>query len=95
MRYPEAPATDALPSAWEDIQVDFLPLRNVSAHAAAAGPTAASPLAVTGDLNEAQWGQLIARIAALPKPTVAAGPSAAAIGDPQAAPTNRDLGARG
>jgi soluble lytic murein transglycosylase-like protein len=96
MRYPEAPTTEALPSAWEDIQVDFLPLhKRVSAHAAAAGPTAASPLAVTGDLNAVQWGQLFVRIAALPKPTVAAGPSSAAIGDPQAAPTSRDLGAHG
>ncbi|MGH2854335.1 MAG: M23 family metallopeptidase, partial [Solirubrobacteraceae bacterium] len=99
MKYPEASTTQATPSAWDHIGIDFLPLRPATAHAAAAhgsaGPAAASPLAVTGDLNEAQWSQLIGRIAALPKPVVAAKPSATAIRDPQAAPTNRDLGARG
>ncbi len=95
MRYPEAPTTQALPSGWDHIHIDFLPPRPAAAHAAAASPTASSPLAVTGDLSEAQWSQLIERIAALPKPTVAAGPSTAAIRDPQAAPTNRELGAHG
>jgi soluble lytic murein transglycosylase-like protein len=99
MRYPDAPATQALASAWSHLRIDFLPPRPASAHAATAasgvGPAAASPLAVTGALNAAQWSELIARIAALPAPTVAAGPSAAAIRDPQAAPTNRALGARG
>ncbi len=94
MRYPEAPTTEALSAAWDHIHIEFPPRRAV-AHAASAGPAAASPLAVTGDLNEAQWSQLIGRIAALPKPTVAAAPSSAAIRDPQAAPTNRGLGARG
>jgi hypothetical protein len=95
MRYPEAPSTEALPAAWNHIHIDFLPPHPALAHAAAAGPSAAAPLALTGDLNEAQWSQLIARIAALPKPTVSAVPSSAAIRDPQAAPTNRGLGARG
>ncbi len=96
MKYPEAPSTQALPTAWNHIHIEFLPVRAVAAaHAAAAGPPAASPLAVSGELNEAQWGQLIGRIAALPKPKVSVTPSSAAIRDPQAAPTNRGLGAGG
>jgi hypothetical protein len=96
MEYPEAPATEALPDAWNHIHLEFLSVRAaVSAHAAAAGPTAAAPLAASGELNEAQWSQLIGRIAALPKPTVSVTPSSAAIRDPQAAPTNRGLGASG
>ncbi len=101
MSYPAAPATHALPSAWGHISVDFPPshptARAAAAYtaAAAAGPAAASPLAVTGNLSGAQWSELVARIGALPHPKVAAGPSAAAIRDPQAAPTNRGLGAGG
>jgi Transglycosylase SLT domain len=94
MQYPEAPSTQALSTAWNHIHLEFPPVRaTASAHAAAAGPTAASPLAASGELNEAQWSQLIERIATLPKPTVSVTPSAAAIRDPQAAPTNRGLGA--
>ncbi len=95
MSYPEDPSTHALSSAWDHIHIAFLPPHPAVARAAASGPGAAAPLAVTGDLSEAQWSQLIGRIAALPKPTVAAAPSSAAIRDPQAAPTNRGLGARG
>jgi hypothetical protein len=94
MKYPEAPTTQALPSGWDHIHIDFPPPpRSAPARAAAANATAAAPLAVTGDLSEAQWSQLIERIAGLPKPKVAAAPSRAAISDPQAAPTNRELGA--
>ncbi len=96
MKYPAAPSTQALPAAWNHIHLEFLPVRAaVRAHVATAGATAASPLAVSGDLNESQWSQLIGRIAALPKPTVSVTPSSAAIRDPQAAPTNRGLGASG
>ena len=94
MKYPEAPTTQALPSAWDHIYIDFLP-RPASAHTARARAAASSPLTVTGNLSGAQWSQLIGRIAGLPKPTVAAGPSSTAIRDPQAAPTNRELGAHG
>ncbi len=94
MKYPEAPTTQAVPSAWGHIYIDFLP-RPARAHTANARAATASPLAVTGNLNQAQWSQLFGRIAALPKPTVAAGPSSTAIRDPQAAPTNRELGAHG
>jgi hypothetical protein len=92
-QYPEARTTQALPSAWDHIYIDFLPRHPARAHAASAHAGAASPL--TGNLNGAQWSQLIGRIAALPKPTVATGPSSTAIRDPQAAPTNRELGAHG
>jgi hypothetical protein len=96
MSYPEDPSTQALATAWDHIHIGFLPPHPAVARAAARDhPSAAAPLAVTGDLSEAQWSQLIARIAALPKPTVAVAPSSAAIRDPQAAPTNRGLGARG
>ncbi len=96
MRYPEAPSTQALPAAWNHIHIEFLPLRAaMRAHVAATGAGAASPLAVNGSLNESQWSQLIGRIAALAKPVVSVTPSSAAIRDPQAAPTNRGLGAGG
>ena len=96
MRYPEVPATQALAAAWNHIHIEFLPVpASATAHAAAAGPAAAAPLAATGELNGAEWSQLFGRIAALPKPAVSVTPSSAAIRDPQAAPTNRGLGARG
>jgi hypothetical protein len=96
MQYPEASSTEALPTAWNHIHLEFLPVRaTVAAHVAAAGPAAASPLAANGALDEAQWSQLIGRIGALPKPKVSVTPSSSAIRDPQAAPTNRGLGAGG
>jgi hypothetical protein len=101
MRYPEAASTLALPTAWDGIQVGFLARRatTVPIGSAAgvhpAGQAARAPLAVGGDLSPVEWDRLIARIAALPQPTVAAKPSSAAIRDPQAAPTNRGLGVGG
>jgi Transglycosylase SLT domain len=71
-----------------------------AAHSAGAGQTAPSPqsatapLTVTGNLTAAQWNELVARIGSLQAPTVSAKPSSSAIRDPQAAATNRDLGAR-
>jgi hypothetical protein len=62
------------------------------ASAGVGAQTAASPLTVTGDLSPAQWNQLIARIGALPMPTVATKPTPSAIHDPQAGASNRDLG---
>ena len=98
MQYPEGPSTQALSTAWNHIHLEFLPVRATASgladlRSATAGPAAASPLAASGELNEAQWSQLIGRIAALPKPKVSVTPSSAAIRDPQAAPTNRGLGA--
>jgi hypothetical protein len=94
MKYPEASSTEALPTGWNHIHLEFLPLRaRAAAHAAAVGPAAASPLAANGALDGAQWSQLIGRIGALPKPRVSVTPSSSAIRDPQAAPTNRGLGA--
>ena len=94
MKYPEASSTEALSTAWNHIHLEFLPVRAAaSAHVAAGASAAASPLAASGDLDEAQWSQLIGRIAALPKPKVSVTPSSSAIRDPQAAPANRELGA--
>jgi transglycosylase-like protein with SLT domain len=96
MKYPETSSTEALPTAWNHIHLEFLPVRAAAAaHVAAAGPSAASPLAANGALDEAQWSQLVGRIAALPKPKVSVTPSSAAIRDPQAAPANHALGAGG
>jgi membrane-bound lytic murein transglycosylase B len=54
------------------------------AHSARTLPTASRRLVLGGGLTTAQWDRLIARIAGLPVPTVAAKPSSAAIRDPQA-----------
>ncbi len=95
MQYPKAPSTLARAADWDRIRIGFGG-RSASAHAArtGAGQTLSSSLAAGGSLSKTQWDQLISRIAALPQPTVSAKPSSAAIRDPQAAPTNRGLGAR-
>jgi membrane-bound lytic murein transglycosylase B len=49
---------------------------------AGAVQTTSRPLVLSGGLTAAQWDQLIARIAVLPVPKVAAKPSSAAIPDP-------------
>jgi Transglycosylase SLT domain len=110
MKYPQAPSTQANASASNHIHIEFLPIpRSPRAYTArvagaagtgaagtsGAGAAAASPAAATGELNAAQWSELIERIAALPKPTVAAGPSATAIPDPGAAPVDHGPAARG
>jgi len=46
--------------------------------------SAPSPLAVGGELSAAQWEQLIARVGALPVPTVSSKPSSSAIADSRA-----------
>ncbi len=96
MEYPHAPNTFARTADWNRIRIGFGPLL-ASAHTATStrASRTESSLASAGSLNQSQWDQLITRIAALPQPAVAAKPSSAAIRDPQAAPTNRALGARG
>jgi hypothetical protein len=91
MRYPKAPSTLARAADWDRIRIGFGG-RGTSARAARAAragavQTLSSSLATSGGLSKTQWDQLIARIAALPQPTVAAKPSSAAIRDPQTAPT--------
>jgi hypothetical protein len=91
MHYPHAPSTLARPDHGDYVEVVFAPApkRGVAAkvtatkaaHAASAGQTAPAPLVVSGDLSAAQWDRLVARIAALPAPTVAAKPNSAAIPD--------------
>jgi membrane-bound lytic murein transglycosylase B len=97
MEYPHAPNTLARTADWNRIRIGFAPVAGAGARAARARHThkAQSSLAASGSLDQEQWNQLITRIAALPQPSVAAKPSASAIRDPQAAPTNRGLGARG
>jgi hypothetical protein len=51
-------------------------------------------VAIVGELSTAQWEQLIARIAALPAPTVAVKPSSGAIPDSQSSALAPQAGAR-
>jgi hypothetical protein len=91
MRYPGARSTLARADHGDYIEVAFRPEPHAaalksSATAAVAAPasvgqTAPAPVAVVGELSVAQWEQLIGRIAALPKPTVAVKPSSGAIPD--------------
>jgi hypothetical protein len=104
MRYPGAPSTLARADHGDYLEVAFRPAPHAGAlkpsataavaPAAGAGQSAPAPVAVVGELSVAQWEQLIGRIAALPKPTVAVKPSSAAIPDGQS-PTGRAQSAPG
>ncbi len=95
MQYPNVPVTLARPDHAGYIEIAFPPAptpapgvkvpasKGAPAHSAGAGQTAPSPLVVSGELSVAQWDQLIARIAALPAPTVSTAPSSSAIRDPK------------
>ena len=96
MRYPGAPSTHAVPTYWDRIRVTFQPgsahttLTPAAAAAAAAaarsarsGRTAPSPLITPTYVSAGQWEQLVARIGALPVPTVTRKPSSSAIPDPK------------
>jgi hypothetical protein len=65
-----------------------------AAHSSTSGRTAPSPFVASANLSLTQWNELLARIGALPTPTVAGKPTSAAIRDPQAASDNRSLGVR-
>jgi hypothetical protein len=92
MEYPHAPSTLARAGDWNRIRIGFGSLAHAQSARAARSHKPAAALALGGGLSSAQWDQLVARIAALPQPTVASKPSASAIRDPQAAPGNRALG---
>ncbi len=77
LSYPSAASAVAEPSASDYIKVVFGPLGSGGAHAASAFDSVLTP-------NE--WIKLIARLGEIPDPTVASGPSAAAI--PDNPPTN-------
>jgi membrane-bound lytic murein transglycosylase B len=89
MRYPGAPTTLARADHGDYVEIAFTPAparavtpKSAAAHSAGAAPTTpAMPVAIVGELSTAQWEQLIARIAALPTPTIAVKPSSAAISD--------------
>jgi hypothetical protein len=91
MRYPGDPSTIARSDHGSYIEIVFeppapkaAPARARAAHSAPAGVSAPSPLAVGGELSAAQWEQLIARVGALPVPTVSSKPSSSAIADSRA-----------
>jgi hypothetical protein len=90
MRYPGASRTLARADHADYIAVEFsppakhgpdLPKSSVTklARSAGLGYSASPPLVIGGEATSAQWGQLIARIAALPAPSIPTKPSSAAI----------------
>jgi membrane-bound lytic murein transglycosylase B len=106
MKYPGAANTFATRTHSNELRIDFQPSAAAAAltsataakmaHSAPSGRTAPSPFVVSGALTSTQWSELVARIGALPAPTVAAKPSSAAIRDhqaPQAAAGSHGLGA--
>jgi hypothetical protein len=70
MSYPGAPNTLAKADHYNHIHVGFRPLFAQSARLAGS---------LTSSITPGQWIKLIARLGEIPDPTVAAGPSAAAI----------------
>jgi len=74
LSYPGARGALAKPGARNDIQVAFSPLSQ--AHAAGL---------LSSTLTPREWIKLIARLGEIPDPTVASGPSSAAIRDAPAA----------
>ena len=92
MRYPGAPSTLARADHGDYIEIAFAPAPHATALRSCRRrpPSPMRPAPVRprprrwrsrGELSAAQWEQLIARIAALPAPTVAVKPSSAAIPD--------------
>ncbi len=108
MKYPDAANTFATTADPDAIQIYFRPAaavtlaptpraaskqRSKAARAAAARVAASSLVASGGSLTLTQWNELLTRVGAIPAPKLAAKPTSAAIRDPQAAPSNRGLGA--
>jgi hypothetical protein len=91
MRYPSEPSTLARSDHGSYIEIAFqppapatakaAPAKAKAAHSATSGPSAPSPLSVSGELSAAQWEQLIARVGALALPAVSSKPSASAVPD--------------
>jgi hypothetical protein len=90
MHYPADPSTLARSDHGSYIEIVFDPatpksakaaLAAKAAHSAPTGPSAPSPQSVGGELSAAQWEQLVARVGALPAPTVSTTPSSSAIPD--------------
>jgi soluble lytic murein transglycosylase-like protein len=96
MHYPEVATTLARATEWNHIHIGFgalAPRSGAARSATARAAKSSSSAAVGASLSPAEWSQLMDRVAALPQPPVAVKPSSAAIRDPQAAPSNRGLGA--
>jgi soluble lytic murein transglycosylase-like protein len=93
MRYPSSSRTHASSKYWNRIHLEFAPpvatpaLSQAAAtrvaHSASSGHAAPAPLVTTSVLSASQWSQLMERVAALPLPTIASKPSAAAVPDPK------------
>jgi hypothetical protein len=90
MRYPSDPSTVARADHGSYIELVFevakpnpkaASAKAKAAHSAPTGQSAPSPLSVSGELSAAQWEQLIARVGALPVPTVSTKPSSSAVAD--------------
>jgi hypothetical protein len=90
MRYPGAPRTHASVADANHIRIEFEPPFTATAASATSNASAAhvaqlraeaAPLLAGVQLSAAQWEELIARIAALPAPNVAAKPSSSAVPD--------------
>ncbi len=86
MHYPSQARTLAQKDHGAYVEISFLPppqpakaAKARAAHAHASAKNA--PAANVGDLSSAQWEALIARIGALPVPSVSAKPSSSAIPD--------------
>jgi soluble lytic murein transglycosylase-like protein len=92
MRYPGAPRTQAVATAWDRIQLQYAPPQSAAkalrpstvgtASSAKSGSAAPAPRVSTTVLSTTQWNQLLTRVGALPTPKVATKPSSAAIADP-------------
>jgi hypothetical protein len=89
MHYPGASSTLAMRAGWNHLHIAFRPAdavvrRGETAPAMATlgtGQPASSPVELGGDLSTARWNQLLARVAGLPNPTIAAKPSSSAVRD--------------
>jgi membrane-bound lytic murein transglycosylase B len=102
MKYPDAANTLATRAQANAVQIDFQPAPAAlgltgakaakAAHPAVSGKTTPAPFVASPSLSLTQWDALLARIAAIPAPKVAAKPTSAAIRDPQATPSNHGLG---
>jgi Transglycosylase SLT domain len=105
MKYPGAPSTVARSDHGDFVELEFLPVAGTLApnpkltaniaHSSGATHTAPSPAHLQAQLSTAQWRRLIQRIGGLPVPKVPTKPSSAAIRDPQAPKSNRELGTAG
>jgi hypothetical protein len=96
MAYPGTTNTVAERDAFDHVDIIFPPSGASRGHAHAAQHGAAPPppsaAAANAPLSAQQWDQLVSIVGTLPAPNIATTPSSAAVHDPQAPPSNRNLG---